>query len=112
MQWKLFIHKKKEILPLAKTWTDHEGMMLSEMSNTETYTVWSHLHMESKKRWTQKQREQWLPGAGKWGDVGQKEHTSNYKIKKLYGMVTMVHSWKLLYKKKKIAVMWGDAYVN
>lgn len=31
----LFGHKKKEILPFAKTWMDLEGIMLSEINQTE-----------------------------------------------------------------------------
>ena len=31
--------KKKEILPLAATWMDLEGIMLSEISQTKTNTV-------------------------------------------------------------------------
>ena len=41
--------KKNEILPFATTWTDMEGIMLSEISQTETYTVWFHLYVESNK---------------------------------------------------------------
>ena len=32
------------------SWVDLEGTMLSEVSQTETNTVWSHLHVESKNR--------------------------------------------------------------
>ena len=31
----LFSHKKNEILPFVTTWTDLEGIMLSEISQTE-----------------------------------------------------------------------------
>ena len=46
---------KKEILPFVTTWMDLEGIMLSEMSQTETAnSTWSHLYAESKKQ-TQRQ---------------------------------------------------------
>ena len=32
---KLLIHKKKETLPFATSWMDLEGIMLSEISQTE-----------------------------------------------------------------------------
>ena len=32
------------------SWMDLEGTMLSEISQTETNTVWSHLHVESKNK--------------------------------------------------------------
>ena len=35
--------KKKEILPFATTWMDPEGIMPSEISQTETNTIGSHL---------------------------------------------------------------------
>ena len=41
--------KKKQILSFAAIWTDFEGIMLSEISQTKTNTVWYHLHVELKK---------------------------------------------------------------
>ena len=41
--------KKNEILPFTATWMDLEGIMLSEISQTEKDTVWYHLYVESKK---------------------------------------------------------------
>ena len=35
----LLSHKKDEILPFATTWMDLEGIMLSEISQTETNTI-------------------------------------------------------------------------
>ena len=37
--------KKNEIMPLAATWMDLEGIILSEISHTVSY----HLYVESKK---------------------------------------------------------------
>ena len=50
--------KKKEILLFATTWMDLEGIKLSEISQTKTNTVWSHLHVESKKHPQTQLREQ------------------------------------------------------
>ena len=44
----LLSHKKNEILPFAATQMDLEGIMLSEISQTNT--GWYHLYGESKKR--------------------------------------------------------------
>ena len=36
-------------MPVATTWTALEGIMLSEISQTKTITVWCHLYVETKK---------------------------------------------------------------
>ena len=36
-------------MPFAATWMDLEGIMLSEISQKKTNTVWHHLYVESKK---------------------------------------------------------------
>lgn len=69
-------HKKKEISPLATTWVDLEGVMFSEVNQTERQILWDLACM-----WNLKEVkltgtvERWLPGAGgsewEWGDVGQ-----------------------------------------
>ena len=41
--------KKNETLPFAAMWMDLEGIMLSEISQRKTNTVWYHLYVESKK---------------------------------------------------------------
>ena len=40
---------KNEILPFAATWMDLEGIMLSEISQRKTNTIWYHLYVESKE---------------------------------------------------------------
>ena len=63
-----------------------KGVMLSVVSQTKKDTVWSHLHIESKRTWTHRyieqisgcQRRGW--GVGETGEGGQKVQTSSYKI--------------------------------
>ena len=76
-----------------------EGIMLSEISQTKTNTVWSHLYVESLKNKTMlidTGTDWWLPemaeAGGWWLVVGgqmseghQKVQTSNYKISKSWG---------------------------
>ena len=45
----LLSHKKNKILPFAATLMDLAGIMLSEISQRKTNTVWYHLHVEPKK---------------------------------------------------------------
>ena len=48
--------KKDEILPSVTAWVDLEGIMLSEMSQTEkANTIWFHSFVESKKTTMNKQ---------------------------------------------------------
>ena len=45
----LFSHKKKEILPFATIWINHEGTMLSEISQMgKAYTVLCNLEKPKK----------------------------------------------------------------
>ena len=56
--------RKKDILPFPTTWTNQEDIMLSEISQRKTNTVWFHSYMESKKKSrTLETVEWWLPGA-------------------------------------------------
>ena len=41
--------KKNEILPFAITWMDLESIMLSEINQRKTNTVYCHLYVECKK---------------------------------------------------------------
>ena len=48
--------KKMEILPFGTTQTDLNSIMLSEVSQRKTNTVWSHLYMKSKKKKMQRKK--------------------------------------------------------
>ena len=43
----VLLRHKNEILPFAVTWIEIENIMLSEVSQTKTNTVWYHLNVES-----------------------------------------------------------------
>ena len=43
---------KKEIMPFAATWMDLEIIILSEVSQTKTNTIWYRLYVESKQNET------------------------------------------------------------
>ena len=45
-------HKKNEILPFVKTWMDLESVMLREITQKKTNTLWFHLYVESKAKQT------------------------------------------------------------
>ena len=53
----LFSCKKDEILPVAATWIDLEGIMLSEIRQRKTNTIWFHLYMKSKEEKQAKQKQ-------------------------------------------------------
>ena len=65
-------NNNKEILPLVTRWMKLKGIILSDISQTETNTVWSHLFVESqnsKKQNSSNSKEKkssdlWLPNAG------------------------------------------------
>ena len=46
--------RKKEVLPFAMIWIDLESIVLSEISQRKTNTVWFHNYVESKKPNSQK----------------------------------------------------------
>ena len=76
--------KKKEILPLATTWMELEGIMLSEISQINTNIVWYHLYMESKKkkRNSYKQRKTGDCQRGEWsmGDWVRWSKSANFQL--------------------------------
>ena len=41
--------KKNEIMPFATTWKDLKIIILTEVSQRKTNTMWYHLYVESKK---------------------------------------------------------------
>ena len=49
IQWTLLSHKKDQILTYGAKGMDLDGIMLSEISQTKTNTIWYHLYVESKK---------------------------------------------------------------
>ena len=79
--------KQNEILPFATAWIDLEGIMLIEVRQRKTNTIWFHSYVESKEqnKWINKtetdaeiQRTNWwLPegwglgdGVERWRDEG------------------------------------------
>lgn len=57
---------RKEIMPFGTTWINREDIILSEISQTETNTTWSHLNMESKKVELMKTESRMVANRG-WG---------------------------------------------
>ena len=57
-------HKKDEIIPFAITWMDLHLIMLSEVRQRKTNTIWYHLYVESKiwYKWTYPQNRNRLMG--------------------------------------------------
>lgn len=39
--------KKENVLPFAAVWADFEGILLIEISQSKTNSLWSHLHVEA-----------------------------------------------------------------
>ena len=39
----ILLSHKKEIMPFAETWMDLETIILSEVSQTKTNTIWHHV---------------------------------------------------------------------
>ena len=49
-QWNTLIHKTEWNLAICDNMDDLKGIMLSEISQTKTNSVWFHLHMESQNK--------------------------------------------------------------
>ena len=101
-EWRFYIYiyleysaiKKKEILLFVKTWMDLEGIMLSEISQTKTNTVWFRLYVESntttwQQNQTHRKRDQLCgyqrQGVGRGGTGYQEVQTSSFKIRNYWG---------------------------
>ena len=71
----LLRHTKKDILPFVATWMDLEGIILSEISQRKTNTVWYHLYMESKKYkqlvYTTKKNQTQMQTMNEWLGMGR-----------------------------------------
>ena len=48
LQYLLFSHEKEQNMPFAATWMQSEIIILSEVSQRKTNTIWYHLYIESK----------------------------------------------------------------
>ena len=64
---------------------DLEGIIISEVNQRQTATVWYHLYMESTKADHKELRMVVARDWGKRGDVGQIAQTSNYIMKIIRG---------------------------
>ena len=100
--------KKNEILPFVTTWMDPEGIMLSEISQTEkdkyhislTCGIFKKQNKTKKQAYRYKEQvgkcQKWGERVGKMGKGGQKVQTSSYKRNKswdvMYSMVTIVNT--------------------
>ena len=83
--------KKNEILPFATVWMDLEDLMLSEVSQRKTNTIWYHLYVESKGQYKQTNKtetdssmqrtECWSPegeGLGDWVWKVKRERSADW----------------------------------
>ena len=109
---------------------DLEGIILSEISQRKTNTVWYHLPVESKRgELTEAGSRLVGPGAERWGKRGDVGQSINFQLwdesgNLMYTMVVIVnnillYSWKLLSidiksspHKKEMVIMWRDGGVS
>ena len=88
-----FIHKKKEIPLFVTTWMDIQGMMLTDISQTDKQKYYLILYVGSKIKnsWVQGEKaliDCRLPRVGecvKWGKVVKKEKFKEKKHSVLHG---------------------------
>ena len=52
-KWNITRPQKRAILPFATIWMNLEDTMLGEISQRKTDTIWSHVHVNSKKKKSQ-----------------------------------------------------------
>ena len=99
----LFSHSKDGNSAICKTWIHLDGIMLTVIRQRRTNTVWSHLHVKSKKTKTNLVVTENKMAFAKEVIVGckmsegvQKVETFSYKISKSTVKNTVSYIWKLL----------------
>ena len=87
IQWNItWLLRKSEILPLVTMWIDLEGIMVSEISQRKTNTIWFFICVESKHQNKQNRNrlidtEFRLPGGRGLGGLGEKgEDIKKYQV--------------------------------
>ena len=63
------VTKKEETLPFAKTWVDPEGIMISEISQTEKDKYYMISHVGSSKAKLRKAEGRTVTARGKQGEM-------------------------------------------
>ena len=71
--------RKNAVLPLATTWMELEGIMVSEISQRETDIIYFHSYMEFEKL----NRRPWGKGRGK-NNFKQRGRDANHKRVLIY----------------------------
>ena len=79
----LLSHKEEEILPVATTWIDLEGIMLCEIRQTEKDQCHIMSLIYGTNKQIHRQKIDWR--VGKTGEDDQKIQAPSYKIKKPCG---------------------------
>lgn len=97
MEYYWAIKRRKSIVT---TWMNLEGLMLSEISQTEKdNTVWPHSHVESKKTQLQKLSRWVVSRGGQWGNGWGWLNGTDFQLLRwissgdvIYSMVTVVNN--------------------